>query len=381
MRRQTVAYVFPTSHRFRVPFHELLRKQLATENIDYIYIYSQGDRNFGKGDTEEIPWAISVPLFEIPVFGRRLAYQCAYKLCRSADLVLLQQQNNLLLNYQIQARRRFYSQKVAFVGHGKNFQSTNPDGVGERFKRMWSRRADWWFAYTERCARIVERFGFPPERITVFNNAIDVNGMQAERASITAQEIAELRGRLFGGSRNVGLYVGGLYPQKRIGFLLEATAQVRNQISDFNLVVIGGGPDSGDVTIAAARSPWIHFLGPKFGREKALYAAASRVVLMPGLVGLGVLDAFAYRTPMITTDYPFHSPEVDYLAHGENGLIVRPYMDVRAYSDAVVALLQDDSLHARLLRGAEFSARNFTIEAMVTRFAAGVIRALQAPPK
>jgi glycosyltransferase involved in cell wall biosynthesis len=315
------------------------------------------------------------------MFGRRLAYQCAYRSCRSADLVLLQQQNNLLFNYQIQVKRRLLSQRIAFVGHGRNFQSNDTNGVAERFKRMWSRRADWWFAYTERCARIVERFGFPSERITVFNNAIDINGMQAERASITAQEITELRDRMFGGSRNVGLYVGGLYPEKRTGFLLEAAAQVRSQISDFNLIVIGGGPDSGDVTAAAARSPWIHFLGPKFGREKALYAAASQVLLMPGLVGLGVLDSFAYRTPLITTDYPFHSPEVDYLKHDENGWMVRPYMDVRAYSDAIVALLQDDSLHARLVRGAEASAREFTIEAMVTRFAEGIMRALQAPPK
>lgn len=246
---------------------------------------------------------------------------------------------------------------------------------------MWSKKADWWFAYTDQCARVVEGFGFPSERITVFNNAVDVNGMKAERASITDQEIAELRNRLFGGSCNVALYVGGLYPEKRIGFLLEAARRVRNRMPDFHLVVIGGGPDSGDVTAAAANSPWIHFLGPKFGREKALYAAVSRALLMPGLVGLGVLDSFAYRTPMITTDYPFHSPEIDYLAHGENGLMVRPYADVRAYSDAVVALLQDDGLHARLVRGAQTSADDFTIEAMVTRFAIGVMRALQAPPK
>jgi glycosyltransferase involved in cell wall biosynthesis len=293
---------------------------------------------------------------------------------------LLQQQNNLLLNYQVQVKRRLSSQRIAFVGHGRNFQSTSPGGVAERFKTIWSRRADWWFAYTERCARTVEDFGFPPERITVFNNAIDVNGMKADRASITDQEIDELRDRLFRGSRNVGLYVGGLYPEKRIGFLLEAAERVRNQVPDFNLVVVGGGPDSGDVKAAAARSPWIHFLGPRFGREKALYAAASRVFLMPGLVGLGVLDSFAYRIPMITTDYPFHSPEIDYLRHGENGVMVRPYTDVGAYSDAIVGLIQDDSLHERLVQGALASVDDFTIEAMVTRFAAGVMRALQSPP-
>ena len=381
MRRQTVVYIFPTSHRFRVPFHELLRKQLAAENIDYSYIYSRDDRNFGKGDTEEIPWAVSVPLLEMNLLGHRLVYQCAYKLCRSADLVLLQQQNNLLLNYQVQIKRRLSSQRIAFIGHGRNFQSTNPGGINERFKRMWSRRADWWFAYTERCARTVEDFGFPSERITVFNNAVDVHGMKAARASITDQEVAELREWLFGGSRNVGLSVGGLYPEKRIGFLLEAAEWVRDQVPDFNLVVAGGGPDSGKVKAAASRSPWVHFLGPKFGREKALYAAASRVLLMPGAVGLGVLDSFAYRIPVITTDYPFHGPEIDYLKHGENGIMVRPYTDVGAYADAVVALVQDDSWQKQLVQGAQASANDFTIEAMVTRFADGVMRALKAPPR
>ena len=381
MKRLTVAHVFPTSCRYRAPFHELLRKQLAAENIDYHYIYSRQDTNLGKGDTVDIPWAFSAPLYEASLFGRRLMYQHAYKLCRSADLVILVQQNALLGNYPIQLTRRYQAQRVAFFGHGRNFQSSAADGVAERFKRMWSRRADWWFVYTERCARIVEAIGFPPERITVFNNAIDTAAMQADWAGVTPRETAELCNQLFAGSRNIGLYVGALYPEKRISFLLDAAAQVRNQVPDFNLVVIGSGPDAEAVTAAAAKLPWIHFVGPKFGREKARYAAASRVFLMPGLVGLGVLNSFAYRTPMITTDYPFHSPEVDYLKDGENGLIVRPYTSVAAYADAVVRLLLEDSLHARLVRGAEACARNYTIEDMATRFASGVKQALEAPTR
>ena len=42
-------------------------------------------------------------------------------------------------------------------------------------KRIWATRCDWWFAYTETSREIVETYGFPRQRITVFHNAIDTS--------------------------------------------------------------------------------------------------------------------------------------------------------------------------------------------------------------
>ena len=42
--------------------------------------------------------------------------------------------------------------------------------------------------------------------------------------------------------------------------------------------------------------------------------------LLPGAVGLGVLDSFAFDVPLVTVDLPYHGPEIDYVRDGENGV-------------------------------------------------------------
>ena len=149
---------------------------------------------------------------------------------------------------------------------------------------------------------------------------------------------------------------------------------MREAVPDFHLLVIGGGPDAGIAEAAAAELPWVHYAGERFGAEKTALASLGRVYLMPGLVGLGVLDSFAYGTPIVATDVPYHSPEIDYLRHGENGLIVAD--DVRTYAGAVTELLTDEAWRLQLRRGAEAALETFTIEAMARRFADGVLEAL-----
>lgn len=378
MRRKRVAYVFPVSHRFRAPFHEQLRARLDARGVDYDYVHTDADPG-GKGDTVPIPWGSRSRLIPLRLGTRRLDYQTAFAASWDADLVILQQQTQLLGNYPIQILRRLAGRRLAFFGHGKNFQATDPDSLGERFKRVYSRHADWWFAYTDLSAEVVAATGFPRERITVFNNAIDTTAIAEQRASITPAELGALRRARFSGSDNIGVYIGGLYDHKRLPFLLEAARAVRAEIPDFQLIVIGGGPDAPLIAAAAEAAPWIHPLGPLFGREKTLMASLARVFLMPGLVGLGVLDSFAYGAPMVTCDLPFHSPEIDYLKDGVSGVIVRDAGSVPDYAAAVAAILRDDAYRARLAQGAAAALADYTIEAMAERFADGVMRALASP--
>ena len=110
--------------------------------------------------------------------------------------------------------RKFGGPRLAYFGHGKNFQAARPDSAAERFKRLWIKQVDWWFAYTQRSAAIVAGAGFPRDRITVVNNAIDTSGIAAEVAALDPAAQTAFRQSLFGGSQNIGVYVGGLYRRK-----------------------------------------------------------------------------------------------------------------------------------------------------------------------
>ncbi len=379
MNRPVVVYAYPPSNHYRVPFHIQLREELDRRGVTYRYVYARNPNNLGKGDTLEIDWAEATTA-RFPLGpARKLIWHSLGQAARDADLLILQQENAILSNYFHMIRSRLGGPRIGLFGHGRNFQALDPESLGERWKRVWSRRVDWWFTYTERSARGIEAFGFAPSRITVFNNSIDLTTIQQQIASVDDTEVAKLRAALVQGSNHVGVYVGGIYAEKRIPFLIDCVDRVREIVPDFHFIVMGAGPEADLLKSAAADRPWLHYLGPKFNEEKALYLALSRVWLMPGLVGLAVLDSFAFETPMVTTDIPYHSPEIDYLEDGVNGVIVRDADDIEAYSNAVAKVLTDRAWHAKLVTGGREALSKYSIEAMVQRFADGVMSALETP--
>lgn len=375
MRRTRVVYIFPISHRFRAPFHERLKEILSSNNIDYGYFYTTLDPEM-KRDTVDIPWAMQTSFIKLSVAGKRLIYQAVFLRSLKPDLVILHQENGLLVNYPIQIVRRLLGRKVAFFGHGKNFQAGDSESVAERFKRFWITRVDWWFAYTARSADILLKAGVPQKRITIVNNAIDTSAISVQLENISEQEREKIRREKFCNSKNIGLYIGGLYPLKRIPFLLEAATLVRLKVPDFQLIIVGGGDDQ-QVKAFAQQHAWAHYMGPQFDFQKTLLASLAKVFLMPGLVGLAVLDSFAYGLPMVTTNVNYHSPEIEYLKHEQNGVIVQNSNSLEDYADAVVRVLEDEEWRIQLTREGARNLKMYSIEAMSDRFAAGVLQVLR----
>lgn len=366
---KTVVFLARSLQHYREPFHQLVREMLAARDVRYCLLHSaptQSEQR--KGDLWWPDWAEVVPIRHFGGERLGLVFQSAGAVSRDADLVVLGQHSKHLHNYGFILAGRF----------GRGFQAANPNGFGERFKRFWANKVDWWFAYTQSGAEAVAAARFPRDRITVFNNAIDMSAIAATLTGISEAERNAMRQLLVGGSHNVGLYVGGLYGLKRLDFLVEAARRVRALVPDFHLVVMGGGDDSAIIAEAAGAYDWIHAVGPKFGREKALLMSLGKVLLMPGLVGLAVLDAFAYGTPMVTTQLAYHSPEFDYLRPGENGVVVQDADSASAYALAVAAVLTEDETLARLRQGCAVAVRHYSIEAMAERFVDGVMAALEA---
>lgn len=360
---------------YRVPFHERVRSLLAEQGIAYRLITGQPtEAEAMKGDLARLDWAEEIA--NKALFGvDKLVWQPILKRIDNADLVILGQENQLLANYPLQFFRS-PSRKVALFGHGRNFQSRNPNGLAERWKRLWATRCDWWFAYTDETRRHVEALGFPPERITVFNNAVDTSALQAMAADLGPDEVSAARSALGAKGGNVAIFVGGLYPDKRLDFLVAAADEVRARIPDFELIVVGGGEDMPRLRELAASRPWVFVAGPRFGREKAALMRGAKLFLMPGLVGLAVLDAAALGLPVVTTAWPWHSPEIAYLQDGVNGVIVPQWQDASAYATAIARLLHDEAARTRLAEAARATATRYTIDAMAERFATGVLAAL-----
>jgi glycosyltransferase involved in cell wall biosynthesis len=176
--------------------------------------------------------------------------------------------------------------------------------------------------------------------------------------------------------KRVCIDTGGMYPEKRLNFLLNACDKIKDMVPDFEMIFIGAGPDDGKIKTAAKKVEWIHYPGPKFNDEKVPYFMMSKLFLMPGLVGLAVLDSFALETPLVTTDLPYHSPEIDYVVDGVSGVIVREPYDSSVYAARVSYLLKNDKAREKLVSGCRAARGKYTIEEMVKRFAEGIMKAL-----
>lgn len=379
------ARVVITQHRllhYRQAFFDRLRAAAAGRGIDVRLVVGQPSATEAlKQDTGHLPWADLMRNRTLRVRGVDLIWQPFPSGLLDADLVVLIQENRVLSNYPWLLRWRVRpGQKVAFWGHGRNLQSDAPQGLRERWKRWFVNRVDWWFAYTQSTRSLLQADGFPAERISVLDNAIDNEQFMRDLAGVTPQQIEACMARIDASAdAPVGLYCGSLYPDKRLDLMVAAADLVQERLPGFRLVVIGDGPSRTMVTEAAATRPWLHWVGVQRGVEKAVWFRIAQVYLSPGAVGLHVLDAFCAGVPMITTQGARHGPEVSYLVSGENGYVVAA--DAGAYAEVVLRLLGDPAELARVRAASARDAARYTLDNMVQRFIEGIEGCLAAPPK
>jgi glycosyltransferase involved in cell wall biosynthesis len=299
-------------------------------------------------------------------------------LLHDADLVIAEQALRHVETYELFARQAAGSTRVALWGHGRTM--VRPVRPPARWALgQLTRRAHWFFAYTERGREEVVGAGFPADRVTVVQNAIDTEELAEALGAVDDDDVESLRTDLGLPDRGVCLSVGTLLPERRLNFLLEAAQLLSGRLPEFALVVAGDGPERAAVEEAARRYPWLRYVGRADTRMKALLARVSDVMLAPGRVGLVAVDSFALRTPIVTTDWPFHGPEFKYLVDGLNSVVTCD--SPGAFAHEVERVLQSPDLVRRMARQCDADARRYTLAAMVDRFASGVVEALDAPPR
>ena len=374
---RTVAIVQARLHHFRVSFYEQLRGFLEHEGIRLLLIHGQPSAEEElKQDHGQLDWAVRVDHRSVSIGNLEFLWQPCLAHLRDSELVIVQQENRFLLNYWLLLQRMRSRKPVAFWGHGVNCQAANPHRLREKWKKLFLKCPDWWFAYTDFTKSILLESGFPRDRITVVQNAVDTTQLRAHDNNITQSELNALRESLGLTARRVGVFCGSLYGLKKLDFLIDAVRRIRQKIEGFELIVIGGGPDAPVVLDAAARHPWLHYVGPRFGRDKVLHLKLGDVFLNPGLVGLAIVDAFVLGLPMFTTDCGTHSPEISYLEPSRNGFMTDVSVD--SYATAVVRVLKHPSILDELSDNCRIDAKNYTTENMAANFARGIVGALSA---
>jgi glycosyltransferase involved in cell wall biosynthesis len=364
---------------YRIPLFDKMRARLAQDGITLSVVYGTPMKSeVLRADQDILPWGLRVPCRYWLVGTHSMVFQPIPRdVMRKQDLIIIPHENRLFLT-NLQAYLYASSEsRIAFFGHGTNFQARVKNSYANKFKDWTTAYADWFFAYTALTYDRVASIGFPKERIISLNNTIDVNSLLEWQKSIAPDELYALRKTLGLKSDHIGVFIGSLYKDKLLDFLFLAADELRRRLPDFELVLIGDGPFCRQINSFVKKRPWAFWVGAKHGREKVLHISLGKVMLNPGLVGLSILDSFALGVPMVTTDCGFHSPEIVYLESGKNGFMVA--VDVEEYVSVVARLLTDDEARAAMISAGKEDAQRYSLDAMVKNFCNGISLALKSP--
>lgn len=242
--------------------------------------------------------------------------------------------------------------------------------ASERAKDAWKGAARRWAdrALQRRTARfitnaeavrrfLIDELHLPETKIRVVRNGLDLAEFDAAASQPPAAPLPDDAGPIIG-------TVGRLEPQKGVGHLIEAFAQLPPEWGAARLWIAGGGPDEPArrrQVEAAGLAARVRFLGvrsdvPALMRRFDLFVLAS---LWEGLPNVA-LEAMAARRPVVATRVD-GTPEA--VVEGETGLLAPP-ADPGALARAMTELLLDP---ARRRQFGDAGRRRIETEFAMTR--------------
>lgn len=358
---------------YRVEFYELLRIKLSKNDINLNLIYGNSNKiDALKGDETEIDWANHIINHRFFIGKTEILWQPCLSQIKDMDLIIVQPENKLVLNYYLMLARHFSKYKLAFWGHVYHMQD-NVNSIRNKFKLPFLNMCDWWFGYTSSAKKYLLAKNYPENKITVVQNAIDTLRLKKKYSEISDIELNSCKNNIGVCGSNIGIFCGSMYPDKDFDFILQTCYRIKKEISDFHMLFVGSGIESAKIIKASKTSNWIHFIGPKFGEERVIYFKMASIQIMPKLIGLSILDSFAMETPLITTDHPFHGPEIDYLENGINGIITKSNVD--DYSNVIIDQFKTKK-YLDFVRGGKLSSDKLTVENMTENFKNGILACL-----
>lgn len=238
------------------------------------------------------------------------------------------------------------------------FQATRSGAAVERLRRVQRftvRRAARVVTPSRYLAGIVARWGVSASRVRVVENAVHAAAVPPPDADALAARTPEI------------VSAGRFLPWKGMAQLVAAMPAIRARVPDARLTLVGDGPERPAVEAEIARLGLqeVVTLTGRLPHDAALarVAEARVFVLYTGYEGFShqLVEAMASGVPVVASDAG-GNPEV--AVDGRNALVVR-WGDAAALVEAVVRLLQDADLGARLAAEAGKTAASYPEARMV----------------
>jgi glycosyltransferase involved in cell wall biosynthesis len=194
---------------------------------------------------------------------------------------------------------------------------------------------------------------FPPEKITVVYNGIDIEKFATAAPGTLCQELG-----ISAQTKIVGM-VGRVNPSKGHLTFFQSIPEILAKCPDTVFVIAG----SGDISQLPNLGEHVHFLGerkdiPAIMKDLDVLVMASRNEPF----GLVTVEAMASGTPVVGAN---SGGTAEIISDGETGLLFPPE-DPAKLAEAVIKVLTDAKLADKLKEGGRNAAKKYNINDMVS---------------
>lgn len=374
-RRPCLVIVQPYVPAYRIAFFASLIQTLDNAGVDcFIASGRPKKEQLQRGDGASADWIKYFDQRNVSFFGRTVGLGGARKLWANADAVIIGHLGSSVDTYLALWDSMKGKIKVGLWGHIKSYVN-NGFPLDIALEKWQLRRADRIFAYMPGGRDYAVANGVCPDDVTTVMNTVDTSRLVESRDALTEDAVQTFvrrhnlsKGRVLG-------YLGGLDASKRIDFLTQALDHLWVTDPDIKVLIGGQGAQAELLQRAVARKQVV-MMGFVGANEQALMGNLSAAFLMPGRVGLVAVDALVLGVPVLTTDWPFHAPEIEYLTEGSTKFTSED--DPAAYVGLIRRIMSQAS--AEQSTKTEGRTSPPLIEDMVSNFASGAIRLLGGEP-
>ncbi|MFT3683390.1 MAG: glycosyltransferase family 4 protein [Phycisphaerales bacterium] len=219
---------------------------------------------------------------------------------------------------------RLTGKRVLSWGHG---WTRREGGLRGWLRRVYYRLYHEHLTYGHYGKLLFMETGWAPEKVHVIYNSLDYPVQKAQRLGVKPDELVEMRRKVMGGlERPVAICTTRLVPYRKLEQLIEGAALLKQQGRSVDVLLVGEGPEKGRLeALAKEKGVTCIFYGACY--DEAVLCRLimmSNVMVVPGAIGLAVMHAHAYGTPVVTHDeIEAHGPEFEAIVPGVNGGLFR----------------------------------------------------------
>lgn len=266
--------------------------------------------------------------------------------------VIIHEFNPSILDiYFIIVLKKCLGYSLILWGHG--FNKDRPININQfsiRLRIWLARRADAIIVYGQEGKNNLSKY-VNQEKIFIAYNTLDT-----EYYSIILKKLNEIGKEVIKKELSVHhqyniVFIGRLLKDKILPeIFIEIVYKITSQIKDVAFHIIGEGESESFLKEKLTVLDNVFFYGAVYDEMLiGKYLFISDLALNPGYLGLSIIHAFSFGTPVFSFEKcktgPYHSPEIEYLINNMNGYLAKDF-NIQDLSNKIIAFLQDAEMQS-----------------------------------